>query len=230
MQVAVLKAYLQGNTKPKLVIHNLDLFSFVRSREIYDPAQYMPYLSNEAIYEAVSKIYPAAWKWKYLPLYGYLVEDMRFTWMKGLKALMGIQSPEDHFHGYVPRHISWTDDFEKFKQANAKGITFQIEPAGVEDMRAIAQLCRDYGVPLLFVYSPEYLEMQSLERNREEVFARFMSIALEFGVPLWDYSDAPIGRSRENFYNSQHLNAQGSTLFSADLGTRLLGPGLPWNP
>ena len=40
MQVAILKTYLQHNASPKLVIHNLDSFSFVTTKEIYDPAQY----------------------------------------------------------------------------------------------------------------------------------------------------------------------------------------------
>src|SRR5688572_20989184 len=90
LQVAVLKSYLTYNTKPNLIIHNLDLYSFITSREIYDPAQYMPYLSDPAIYAGVCRVYSDAWKWKYLPLYAYLVEDMRFTWIKGIKALVGL--------------------------------------------------------------------------------------------------------------------------------------------
>ena len=51
MQLAFLKTYLKNNSKPKLIIHNLDLYSFQTSKEIYDPAQYMPYLDQTPIYE-----------------------------------------------------------------------------------------------------------------------------------------------------------------------------------
>jgi len=100
------RPYLAHNTQPRLVVHNLDLFSFLTSHEIYDPAQYLPYLDQEAIYAGVRRVYPEAWKWKYLPLYGYLVEDMRFTWILGLKGFVGYQPKEDHFLGFLPRAYS----------------------------------------------------------------------------------------------------------------------------
>ena len=40
MQVAVLSAYLKHNKKPSVVLHNLDSFSFVATREVFDPAQF----------------------------------------------------------------------------------------------------------------------------------------------------------------------------------------------
>ena len=64
MQLAFLKTYLKNNSKPKLIIHNLDLYSFQTSKEIYDPVQYMPYLDQTPIYEAIRRIYPDAWKWE----------------------------------------------------------------------------------------------------------------------------------------------------------------------
>ncbi len=221
MQVAFLKTYLRHNAKPKLVVHNLDLFSFVTSREIYDPAQYLPYINEEAIYTAVRRIYPDAWKWKYLPLYGYLVEDMRFTWIRGLAGLVGIQPEEDHFQGYLPRYSRWTGDFERYKRDNPAGVKFEIEPQGVRDLREIAEVCRSQGIPLLFVYTPEYYEIQQLESNRLEVFGKFHEICHEFQVPLWDYSESPISKDRSNFYNSQHLNAEGANAFSIDVAHRL---------
>ena len=225
MQLAFLKAYLKNNVKPKLVIHNLDLFSFQTSKEIFDPAQYMPYLDQAPIYDAVRQVYPDAWKWKYLPLYGYVAEDMRFSWLVGLKTLLGIQPREDHAQGFVPRYTEWTGDFEKYRESNPNGVHTEIEPEGVRDMEELVKLCKEQGVPLLLVYSPEYYEMQAMERNRDEVFARIREICDRYDVPLWDYSDSPISRDRAYFYNSQHLNAQGAKIFSQDLARRLVETG-----
>lgn len=221
MQVALLKTYLAHNAKPKLLIHNLDLFSFVTSHEIYDPAQYMPYLGEEPIYTAVRRVYPTAWKWRYIPLYGYLVEDMRFTWLKGLKGFFGFQPPEDRFQGFCPRDLPWTGDFDKFREQNPEGVSFPIEAQGIRDLTEIAEICQREQIPLLFVYSPEYSDMQAIERNRAEIFGKFDELCARFDVPLWDFSTSAICRDRDNFYNSQHLNASGAALFSADLARRL---------
>jgi hypothetical protein len=226
MQLAVLKTYLRHNASPRLVVHNLDLFSFLTSHEIYNPAQYLPYLPEEPIYAGIRRVYPDAWKWKYLPLYGYAVEDMRFTWMLGLRRLAGFQPREDHFQGYLPQPARWTEDFGKFQRAHPDGAITGVEPQGVRDLAELIDICRRRGIPVLLVYSPEYYQMQGLERDRDGIFARFREMSARFGVPLWDYSDSPICRNRNNFYNSQHLNADGATAFSVDLARRLAASGL----
>jgi hypothetical protein len=231
MQLAYLKAYLNNNAKPELVIHNLDLFSFQTSKEIFDPAQYMPYLDQPPIYNAICKIYPDAWKWKYLPLYGYVAEDMRFSWLRGLKALTGIQPGEDHVQGFLPRHTAWTGDFEKYRASHPDGVLTEVEAQGVQDIEELIEFCQRKDVKVLLVYSPEYHEMQLLERNRPEIFQKIREICKKYNVPLWDYSDSPISLDCGWFYNSQHLNAQGARLFSRDLARRLvesdIAPAVP---
>ncbi len=221
MQLAVLKTYLQRNTPPKLVIHNLDSFSFVTTKEIYDPAQYLPYLNQAPIYEAVSKITPHAWKWKWFPLYGYAVEDMRYTWSLGLRRLLGNQPAEDHSEGFQPRNAPWSGDFELFRRNNPEGVRFSIEDKGVEDISEIAALCQRHGIALIFVYSPVYFEMQAMEINRVEILRLLEKISRRFNAEWWDFSGSPITRERGNFHNSQHLNALGAAHFSHELASRL---------
>jgi hypothetical protein len=230
VQVAFLNLHLRLNAKPALVIHNLDPYAFLTSHEIYDPAKYMPYLDQPEIYAAVLRVYPQAWKWRYLPLYGYAVEDLRFTWLAGAKALLNLQPSQDRVLGYQARHTPWTGDFEKFKASHPDGVKLGIEPQGIKDVAEIAAVCRQHGVPLLFVFSPEYAEMQAMTRNRAEVFGHFRTISAEAGAEFWDYSDSPLCRERELFYNSQHLNVRGATAFSQELALRLtqlpaLAPG-----
>ncbi len=221
MQVAVLKTYLRHNRPPRLLIHNLDLFAFQVTREIYDPAQYLPYLSEEDIYDAIKRIHPDAWKWRWLPLYGYATQDLRFTWLRGLAGLFGMSPSETHVDGFTPRFTAWTGDFEKYRTSHSNGVVFEIEEAGVKDLEGLAMLAKSANIPLLFVYSPEYYEMQLLERNRADIFARFQAIAAASGSVVWDFSDSDICRSRVHFYNSQHLNALGAERFSRALADRL---------
>ena len=221
MQVAVLKAYLEHNQKPDIVIHNLDAFSFVTTREVYAPAQYVPYLYDEELYKALRKIDRNIWKSRYVPLYGYVVDDMNFSWIPGLRGFFGWSPREDFFQGFNPRSKKWTDDFQRFKAANPDGVSWQVEPSGIAVLEDLIRLCQERGIRLIFVYSPEYAEVQKLTKNRAEVFDHFYELADRYHVPLWDYSDWRFAADTEYFTNSQHLNAEGAALFSDDVANRM---------
>jgi hypothetical protein len=221
VQVAVLRAYLEHNRKPELVIHNLDAFSFVTTREIYDPAQYVPYLDDPVLYSPLKRINPSEWKSRYIPLYGYVVDDMNFSWILGLKGFFGSSPREKLFSGFDPRAKRWSDEFQNFKNNNSKGISFEIEPRGIQDLEELILICKQNGIPLILVYSPEYIEMQELTNNRVEIFNKFHELADRYKVPLWDYSDWKYAGNRGLFQNSQHLNDQGANIFTSDLAERL---------
>lgn len=223
MQVAVLKAYLEHNRKPDLVIHNLDAFTFVTTREVYAPAQYVPYLCDEEIYRPLRQINPDTWKDRYVPLYGYVVDDMNFSWILGLKGFVGWSPREDFFLGFNPRSKKWTEDFQRFKAENPDGVSWGIEPAAIQLMDDLIRLCQQRAIQLIFVYSPEYAEMQKLTKNRIEVFDNFHRLADRNQVPLWDYSDWSFASDTNYFTNSQHLNAEGAAIFSVDVANRLKG-------
>jgi hypothetical protein len=222
MQLARLKTYLRHNKKPSLLIHNLDLFSFQTTHGgAYDPGQYVPYLQEPPIYAALARIDPDVWKARFLPLYGYAAEDLRFNWILGAMGFLGWNPPEDHFLGFRPRSSAWTEDFVRFKAMNPDGVRFEIEAEGVKQMEELLRLCKGQGIKVVLIYSPEYREMQTFTRNRAQIFERFGELTYRFGVPVWDYSSSPISARRENFYNSQHLNAKGAMTFSKDLAENL---------
>jgi hypothetical protein len=222
MQLAVLRTYLNHNVPPSLVIHNLDSFTFVTSRAgIAFPGDYVPYLNESPIYETLSTIDANWWKSRYLPLYGYAVYDMRLTWLIGLRRWLGLNPREVRFGGFEPRQRAWSEDFERFRRSHSNGVRFEVEPQGMLDFEELVALCQRRGIRLLLVYSPVYYEMQALELQRQAMFDQFRDIANRYGAQLWDYSQSSISFRREYFYNSQHLNANGAAVFSADLAKRL---------
>ena len=231
VQLGVLRAYLEHNQKPEVVVQNLDAFTFVTTREVYDPALYVPYLDDPAIYAMMKQLDPELIRGRYLPLYNYTVEDMNFTWWLGLRSLVGINPRGNVYLGFTPRYQSWTGDFAKFKAANPQGVSFPIEPKGIAALQSLIDLCKAQHIRLILVYSPEFLEMQRMTRDRSEIFAEFQTLAQRNDVPLWDYSGWAYGSDREMFYNSQHLNADGAALFSTqfahDLASYLRGANLP---
>ena len=221
MQVAVLKAYLEHNRKPDVIIHNLDGFTFTTTREVYDPGQYVPYLSDEEIYKPLRQINPMIWRSRYMPLYGYVVDDMRFNWVTGLKGLVGWQPREDFFQGFNPRPGTWSDDFDRFKVDNPQGVSWEIEPDAIQLVENLIRFCQDNKIQLILVYSPEYSEMQALTKNRSQIFDEFHKLAGRYGVPMWDYSKWKYSDNTAFFNNSQHLNARGAREFSSDLADGL---------
>jgi hypothetical protein len=224
VQLAVLKTYLKHNRTPQIVLQNLESFTFETTKhgELYDPPAYLPYLTDDTLYQSLLAIDPVVWKWKHIPLYGYTVEDMRFTWAWGLLGSIGVYGRENYFRGFNPRSVDWTGDFDEFKKTlSSSGVIYSIEAKGVKTLRELARVCKDAGIKLIFVYSPVYHEMQPLEKNRSEVFTQFKQIAYEFGIPFWDYSASTLCQQRSLFYNSQHLNATGAALFSTEVARRL---------
>lgn len=217
MQLALLRACLRLNRKPQMVIQNLDMHSLARTEEIFDPVQYLPYLREPEIYEGVLKIHPDAWKWRHIPLYGYTVEDMNFTWMLGLRGWAGLNPKEDHFSGYNPRDLTWSKDFERFKAKNPEGVRMGIDPTGIAALEAIVDTCLKNGIKVVLVYSPQYHEMRPLVKNQAEIFGHFQRISHKYHVPFLDYGLSDLCKDQNLFYNSQHLNRKGAALFSAAL-------------
>lgn len=222
MQLARLKVYLRHNNAPVILIQNIDIFSMQTTHnEVYDPAQYVPYLDQDDFYRELQKIDPNIWKSKYIPLYGYTADDLRFTWVEGLLRLVGINKTEDHFNGFKPRDATWTEDFDRLKAKNPNGMKFEIEPEGLSTLEELLSLCRNRNIKVIMVYSPEYIEMQQLTRDRAAAFKRFEKLAQQFDAEFWDYSASEISSQQANFYNSQHLNSLGAEKFSMEFARRI---------
>jgi hypothetical protein len=223
VQLAALKAYLQSNRKPLLVIQNLDMHSLVLTppHEILEPFQYVPYLANNAIYEGLHSINPDVWKWKYIPLYCYVVEDVNFGWAIGLKSFFGYTGREDHFDGYLPADRTWTTEFDRFKAMHPNGVGFDADPRGIAKLQELITLCRTQDIKLKLVYSPQYVEMLDLVTNKAQIFAEYRKIAEVNKIEFLDYTGESYCADRYYFYNSQHLNKKGAERFSRDLALRL---------
>jgi hypothetical protein len=223
VQLGMLKAYLKHNRAPKVVIQNLETSTFTMTArdQITDPGLFAPYLYEDELYRPLLRADPAVWKWRHLPLYVYTVEDLRFTWTRGFGGWLGIQGPETFRDGYNPSFERWGADFYAFRAYAAQGQIYPVDPAAVATLTELMQLCTQRGIALFLVLSPEFHEAQGTVRNRAEIFAVFQRLSVQFNAPFWDYSDSRLSRERDNFYSSQHLNADGATLFSADVGRRL---------
>jgi hypothetical protein len=220
-QLAFLKTYLKHNIKPRILVQNLDPHTFGLSREIAYPATYAAYLNEGEIYAAFRKVDPGVWKWKYLPLYCFAVEDDRLTWVVGAAGLFGLNPRETLIRGYAPGNGVMSSEFEKWKQHYTDGETVDFDAGGVEVFEELLALCQEQGIPVVLVFAPVYNELNPWIRNRNRIFDQFVKTAGRFNVPFWDYSEAPLTQRKELFSDALHLNRVGAELFSRDLSERL---------
>ena len=226
MQLAVLKTYLKHNRRPSLLVHNLDSFAFETTHGgVSFPGLYLPYLSEEPLYTTLAHIDRGIWKSRYLPLYGYAVEDMNFTWLSAsVRWSAGTRprtvtsdSSQDIHHGQAISSRS-----SAVTQTASDG---RSSPRDSSCSKNSCVCAESLAFTCFSWYSPVYYEMQALERNRAEVFARFQELAERHGASLWDLSRSPVAFDRAYFYNSQHLNAKGAARFSADVAAALVQDG-----
>lgn len=220
-QLAFLKTYLKHNAKPRILIQNLDFHSFGLSREIAYPGLYAPYLGEKEIYNAFKKVDSDVWKWKYCPLYCFAVEDNRLTWMLGIGRAFGRNPTEDLVSGFLPENKHWSADFHAWKNEYPDGQTIDFDANGVQVMEDLLTLCQNQKISVILVFAPVYKELNPMVKNRNQIFAEFGTLSRRFGVPFWDYSEAPWTSDTKYFGNSQHLNRAGAELFSLNLAERL---------
>ena len=193
-----------------MIIQNLDLTSLSCSRGIYTPGQYLPYLSEPDIYQTLSAINPSIWKAKYIPLYGFNADDMRFTAVQATLGLLGIPLSNNQPLGFLPMNRRWGPDFERFRAMNPEGTDCSNDPRALAVLNELGNVCKANGIRIVFSFiRPEYYENYSMILNRESIMSEFRALAARYQAPFFDYSDTPITHEKEYFYNSGQLKCSG---------------------
>ena len=220
MQLASYALYKKDDGLPKMVVLSVDTFSFYPRVGLYTSDQFLPYLSDGIVWDAVEPYGHFHWYDRYVPLVRYRGRVDLLT--KGFKSALHLeQFTSLKYRGYMARDQTWSNDFAKYKQTHPQAITQKIAPSFVNAFESFLQECRRDNVLVVVVYSPEYYEAQQLLTNRGDVFQIFTSVTKKYGVTFLDFSKDPICYDTAYFYNSQHLNVRGAELFSRELAPQL---------
>ena len=215
-QLPYLRTYLDHNCDPEIIVQGLSIFSVRSTEGIYHPEQYIPYLDNEVMYQHLLSMDDTFWRHKYIPLYGFALYGgpLRKNILAGLFDLeLNYERP----NGFHPVDQEWTSAFDMFKEANPDGKTYPIEQQAIRNLRTLIELVKSRNIDILLVYTPEYYENYQFTLNREEILDIYRTIAAEYNIEFWDYSDTPVTHDKRYFYNSQHLNRRGAREFSTML-------------
>lgn len=222
MQSARFKVFLKHNRKPDYVIQSLDMGTLDKREDLYQYQQFLPYLSDPIIWSATQK-----YKGKftltqyYFPLFKY-----NGNWnlvIIGLLNYFGAKADEPlKYKGQQGQDSEWDNSFDKYKKDNPNGVKEKIDGETKVEFENYLNYCKENGIKVALVYTPEYYEAQQLTINREEVMEIYRSYAAKFDIPFLDYSNHPISFNKSYFYNSQHMNKNGAEIFSKILAQDLL--------
>lgn len=217
MQLYRFNLYLKHNPKPKMVVWNLDAFSFSHIDEVFQPNQYVPFmLWNFKLYDALKEYKDTKLVDFIVPLYRYRDQ----TYWKDQIA----RSKKEKLHqdglfrddGFKSYNRKWNVKWEKMKPKNS-----DFDEVDFTLLEELIQICKKENIQLVFTIAPEFYKGQGYMLNRDEIVGRYQKTLQKYDLPLLDYSDDSISYQQKWFYNTTHLNDKGADEFTRRLATAL---------
>lgn len=222
MQYHRFKLYMKYNEKPKYIIQNVDPFTLSKRTDLFKHTQFLPYLNDPIIREAVSSYNGLTWKDYYIPLYKY--RSYFKAPILGLTGFFGFQLFDNgRYKGFQPQYITWDSSFVEFKRTVPNGWRLDVDSETIVLFKRFLDTCQQEGINVILVNSPEYFEAQILLLNRDSIMDIFKDYALTYNLSYLDYSKDSLCFHKQYFYNSQHLNNFGVELFNLQLAKDLNG-------
>ena len=218
MQFYRFNIYLKHNSKPKIVVWNLDTFSFSHIDEVFQPNQYVPFmLWNRDLYKALDE-YKSTNMWDFiLPLYRY--RDQVY-WKDQITRSKKEKLGKDGLfrkEGFMSYNRKWDVDWAKMKKKNS-----DFDFSDYELLEKLISKCEQENIQLIFTIAPEFYKGQDYMLNRDEVINRYKTTLEKHHLPLLDYSNDSISFDQKYFYNTTHMNYKGADAFTSELAKDLV--------
>ena len=227
LQYLRLKEFCAYNPLPETVVWSVDMFSFKNSDNGYPTFRYYPYmLFNLDLYHSITeegKIGTNATKF-FVPFLRYFnsmsimsvfsKRNNRYVEKFGKKFQL---NSEGNFreNGYRGLDLVWDESFGHAKDVDRYSIEVDYDLFILTEF-ILDELLRN-NVEVFLVYTPEYIDGQSVIENSDTIMSLFNQLADEKGICFLNYRSDDICYERDLFYNNQHLNLNGATLFTRDL-------------
>lgn len=222
LQLLRYQEFIKNNPAPKEIILSIEATSFEKRNVLYKGEQFLPYMLNNDSIQKYLESYDGFDNIDFkVPLIRYIGQD-QVTRILLMNLIQNLQGKGNYrTKGYRGQEKTWNNDFEIAKKENPD-YEIEIDREVISIFCDFIESCQDENINTYLVYSPEYIEGQHYVKNRAEMMNIFDSIADEYKIPLIDYSNHPISFDKQYFYNASHMNIRGATLFSQDLGKKLL--------
>ena len=231
LQYLRFKEYCANNSHPEVVVWSVDMFSYKNGDNGYPTYRYYPYmLFNTNMYNLLiekGKIGTNGTKF-FMPFLRYLnpmsfrsaMSERNNNYVEKFGMSFQLNS-EGNFreNGYRGLDVVWEDSFGRGEDIHSYRIEIDYDLYHL--MKSTVEDLLRKNVDVFLVYAPEYIDGQAVIENRDTIMSLFKQLANETGVSLFDYSKDDISFQRNLFYNNQHLNITGATLFTQHLVSEL---------
>ena len=217
MQYARFRIYLLHNKKPKYILQEVGYTStLVRNDRLPATQQFLPYLQDSSVWKIVTNASnPLALPDRYFPLYKY---NNEMTLVKeGILSYMGKGAVSEKYKGYQGQEKYWDSTFHDFLQQNPHGAVFPIDSVAVSLFRNYLNFCRDNDIKVIMFYPPAFIQSLAYIKNKQEILDVYNNFSKEYNIPFYTYMYDTLNFSRNNFYNSQHLNKHAAEIFCTEL-------------
>lgn len=210
VQFPKFKWYLTKNTKPKILIQDVSQFGGSISPKVYQPYKYLPYLSNDELFQGLMKINSDLWFNKYFFPINLIYYNFDF-YVELLKELIkSISGHDKYINGFLPDESKWSVDFEKYKKANPSGISCSMSKSYKYYLQELSKFCKNQHIILILVALPNYYRLSELTINQKGVQKYYKNLGKHSNVIFLDFSNSQISKNNKNFYNFSHLNIIGA--------------------
>jgi hypothetical protein len=221
MQYTIFRICMQHNRKPKYMLQVVDPNLFTDKTVFYKYENFLPYATDTLVDRATSR-YQGSFSFpeKYFPLFKY---NNHFDLIaKGLKIYFGgVDEPNGAYKGYYAHKGVWDSSFERFGDANPDRYYKERSPEIIHEFETYLKYCKDNDIQLVMIFTPMYYEHLKLINNLDKIKDMFRGYSQQYSFPFLDYSSDTLCLSKEYFFDSQHLNKKGSTIFSYTLANDL---------
>lgn len=219
-QIIQYNTYRRFNPKPKVVALNVSFIGTlgITADKQYEREQFFPYIYDDSLISLVAKDKEISLFDRYLPLCRYF--GYREEFEEGIKAFFG---KRDFFDGGMYKgYRGDSGEFERGKILPQKELVtteYTREAADMLDSFA-GQLCSD-GITVVFVKYPVYYPLRAKFTNIAESDSIFDAIASRHGIPVLDFSYAPLSKDSTNYFNPSHLGKKGAEIFTKEFCHRM---------
>ncbi len=226
-QMALFELYKLHNKKPKVIVQIVSNGT-LRSLSIgfRNPVKFAPYL-NIPVVKKYMKLTGAFSSLDYkVPLLRY--SSSPFEVITGVLSLFNINvfNHEDD-RGYSPNNKQWTEEYPNTSKIGYDPINkeFSVDSLRINEFTSLDSTscklfeeyldeCRSDSILVFLVYPPIYYESFCTIKYVDY----YKKIAKKHDCLFLNYSqDSLLAFNRKYFYNSQHLNTEGATVFTKQL-------------
>ena len=218
----LIEAYNSYSSKKSLVLLFETHFSFVKLSAISCVERFCAHLNNKFVYQRLYNIDSSiTWKSRYIPLYKNTVVD--YTYYKAaFKGWMSIfrKNNRDSLQGFVPSYSKWQRGEDAAIDA-MKPFKLKIERNVISDYIKMVNDLRKNNKEVVIILPPIYERLYKEKADFEPLRQVLDSVSGITGAVFLDFSQSAISRNKGYFYNTNHLNINGSRLFTRELADSL---------